>query len=144
MKSVSDATALGGAALDTIRRLEARIRYQEVYIATLKAAAVAAGSAELPDELPAWAEGLTAQEAALLGVLASRPGRVFDKFTIDEALPHQDHAAERQVKLVDVVVCKVRKKKGADWIETVWARGYRAGPGFLEVLTGIAPVAKAA
>lgn len=70
---------------------------------------------------------LTGKEQMILEALATRE-RVQSKGDLMNALYNQG-ADEPEVKIVDVFVCKLRKKLrengGGDPIETVWGRGYR-------------------
>jgi DNA-binding response OmpR family regulator len=49
---------------------------------------------------------------------------------IIEHLPGHDHARERQLQLVDIVVHKVRRKLGALTIEAERGVGFRLGEAF--------------
>ncbi len=83
---------------------------------------------------------LTGKETLLLLILASAPGRTFSK----EGLLAQMYAGgvedEPELKIIDVFVCKVRKKlaeihpDAEGLIETVWGRGYRLTDGKEEVV----------
>lgn len=83
------------------------------------------GSVELPAE---WR--LTATESRFLSTLLSAPG-VVTKEALHVGLSDRDEP-DTELKIVDVIVCKVRKKltaampKGVTAVETVWGRGYQA------------------
>lgn len=71
--------------------------------------------------------GLTGQEAKLFGALLKR-----DIITKEAAMSvlyglRPDGDEEVEIKIIDVFVCKIRKKleKFEIGIETVWGRGYR-------------------
>lgn len=71
---------------------------------------------------------LTKQESVLLATLADRPGLLITKAMCMLAL-YQGHD-EAKIKIIDVYVCKLRKKisaatGGLDVIESVWGQGYR-------------------
>lgn len=71
---------------------------------------------------------LTGQETALLTTLAARPGAVITKAMCMLAL--YNGRDEPQIKIVDVFVCKLRKKiaaatGGLDCIETIHGQGFR-------------------
>ncbi|TIU02389.1 MAG: response regulator transcription factor [Mesorhizobium sp.] len=71
---------------------------------------------------------LTSQETLLLTTLASRPGAVVTKAMCMLAL--YSGRDEPQLKIIDVFVCKLRKKiaaatGGLDVIQTVWGQGFR-------------------
>jgi two-component system cell cycle response regulator CtrA len=70
---------------------------------------------------------LTSKEYAILELLAMRKGTVLTKeMFLDHLYGGID---EPEVKIIDVFVCKLRKKlseasSGVNYIETVWGRGY--------------------
>ncbi|TGP28229.1 response regulator transcription factor [Mesorhizobium sp. M2D.F.Ca.ET.232.01.1.1] len=71
---------------------------------------------------------LTHQETVLLTALAARPGSVVSKAMCMLAL--YNGRDEPQSKIIDVFVCKLRKKisaatGGLDVIQTVWGQGFR-------------------
>lgn len=73
-----------------------------------------------------WRFGLTGQEAAMFAILYDAKGRTLSKYALEDVLPGRDDVSERAVKIVDVTVCKARRKLGDPaLIETVWGRGYR-------------------
>ena len=68
---------------------------------------------------------LTGKEYALLELLALRAGDVLSKADMMDHL--YEPGKEPEVKILDVFICKMRRKlrlAGVDPIETVWARGY--------------------
>lgn len=74
---------------------------------------------------------LTPIETKLLMALALDPSRTFSKDDIMDRLYDGENEPER--KIVDVLVCKLRRKLaemngGLDVVETVWGRGYRFVP----------------
>lgn len=79
---------------------------------------------------PAWAAGLTVNETTLMAALVEAYPRVLSQVDLDAIIPAHDHAVERDLKCVDVLVCKVRKKMGRDVIENLWGRGYRCSETF--------------
>jgi DNA-binding response OmpR family regulator len=70
---------------------------------------------------------LTKMEARVMRSLAERSGRTVSKGALMDAL-YFDRPREAEPKIVDVMVCKIRRKlKGSAWIvETIWGQGYRA------------------
>ena len=79
----------------------------------------------LPDEL-----NLTPMEARLLEALMRTPkGSVATKERLHGAMADADEP-DTQIKIVDVIVCKVRKKLSARGlkINTHWGRGYSLSP----------------
>jgi two-component system response regulator QseB len=66
---------------------------------------------------------LSSREAALLGVLAARPSRVFSR---DELRERVFDAAESS-SIVDTYVHYLRRKLGRSVVRTVRGIGYRAG-----------------
>ena len=71
---------------------------------------------------------LTRGEAALLTRLISAKPRAVDRYALEAAIPARDHAADRNVKIVDVLLCKLRKKLGRQVIETLPGIGWRINP----------------
>lgn len=72
---------------------------------------------------------LTRQEAALFGQLVALPGKLITRERLLANL-YLVEADEPQIKIIDVIVCKLRKKLSpldVD-IQTVWGRGYRYVP----------------
>jgi DNA-binding response OmpR family regulator len=69
--------------------------------------------------------GLTAQENRFLGALVARP--LATRELIMVALYHHRGGDEAEMKVIDVLACKLRKKlkPHAVAIHTVWGRGYR-------------------
>jgi two-component system cell cycle response regulator CtrA len=71
---------------------------------------------------------LTNKEYAILELLAMRKGTVLTKeMFLNHLYASMD---EPEIKIIDVFVCKLRKKLadasgGTNYIETVWGRGYR-------------------
>lgn len=78
---------------------------------------------------------LTAHEAALVMLFASAPGRVFSKEMILSHLYSSHPDEEPEMKIIDVFICKTRNKlsgvhpDAAQFIETIWGRGYRLPSG---------------
>ena len=68
---------------------------------------------------------LTAREWALLEALLSRPGQIFSKAQLEEKLYAFD--AEVESNTIEVHVSRLRKKLGAQVIETERGLGYRLG-----------------
>lgn len=70
--------------------------------------------------------GLTGQEAKMFGILYKRE-LVTKQQALDALYGDRPESDEAEIKIVDVFVCKMRKKmKPFDiQIETVWGRGYR-------------------
>lgn len=71
---------------------------------------------------------LTPGEAAVLLKLAGAKGRVVDRLTIEAAVPARDHVADRNPKIVDVLICRLRKKIGPGVVQTVERMGWRINP----------------
>lgn len=104
-----------------------RLRRQ---VETLKAQIKSLGAEVV--EVPRWALDLTAQEAALMGVLIAKSPRVVNVYDLSDAIPHQDHVNDYDTHGINVVVVNIRKKLGFDAVENVWGKGYRVGPLFRE------------
>jgi DNA-binding response OmpR family regulator len=118
---------------EIVRSQQAVIRQQAELIDVLKGALAAAGVSSVP-MAGFWLGGLTPQERALLGVLYARYPQTVAREVILDFLPGQDHARERQLQMVDVLVHKVRKKFGADAVVTQRGHGFHMGEGFYEAL----------
>lgn len=85
------------------------------------------------DAAPAWTDQLSIQEATFVHVLLRVHPHALDKVQIYNRLPHQDHVKEGDLKLCDVLACKIRKKLGKEVIETIWGRGYRISTAFWQL-----------
>jgi two-component system OmpR family response regulator len=70
--------------------------------------------------------GLTAHEYRLLAYLMHRAGQVVSRSELVEHLYAQDF--DRDSNTVEVFVGRLRRKLGADLIETVRGMGYRLVP----------------
>ncbi len=93
-------------------------------------------------EMPAlavapWMASLRGQEIALIAALNAAHPRALDIYALDEALPRQDHAADRSVKGVHVAIHGVRKKLGAHVIDTVRGHGWRLSDTFVADLKAL-------
>jgi two-component system cell cycle response regulator CtrA len=77
---------------------------------------------------------LTGKETSMLLLFASSPGRVLSKEMIMENLYTAGIDDEPEMKIIDVFVCKLRRKltdvhpDAEKFIETIWGRGYRLPP----------------
>ena len=82
--------------------------------------------------------GLRRREYAILELLALRKGSTLTKDMIMCRL--YGGMEEREIKIVDVYVCKLRKKLssagGETYIETVWGQGYLMPVLEVDVLPG--------
>ena len=68
---------------------------------------------------------LTAREWALLEALLARPGQLLSKAQLEEKLYAFDSEVESNT--IEVHISRLRKKLGADNIETERGMGYRLG-----------------
>lgn len=68
---------------------------------------------------------LTTTEARIASMLNDRAGALVAKRVIHDGLYSMSNDDAADIKIVDVLICKMRKKI-PDWIETVWGAGYRA------------------
>ena len=74
---------------------------------------------------------LTGKELRMMLVFASAPGRIFSKEGLMNRMYREGVDDFPEVKIIDVFVCKLRKKladihpDAEHFIETVWSRGYR-------------------
>lgn len=112
--------------LRTIAEQRETIRELEALVDLLKGA-LAAGGRDPEPEFQAWMIGLTPQERALVGALYRAYPRPLSKHALLDLIPGQDHVEDRQPELVAAKVCHLRKKLGADIIESVRGLGYRLG-----------------
>ena len=88
---------------------------------------------ELKKQAGGWAEqlnidafragGLTANEAFLLAMLYDDKGRSVTRVILDDRVPST--VEERDFHVIDVFVCKIRRKIGRDVIGTI--HGFRSG-----------------
>ena len=102
---------------DLVEQQQAEIAFLRERIRQLEEALIP------PLDFPvAW--GLTGAEARVFAHLKSRP--VATKQSIMMALYSDRPGAEPEIKIVDVFICKLRKKLTPFGvvIETVWGRGY--------------------
>jgi two-component system cell cycle response regulator CtrA len=73
---------------------------------------------------------LTHKELSTLIVLAEAPGRVLSKESILTGIYFEGVDDEPDIKIIDVFICKLRKKlteihpDAEGFVETVWGRGY--------------------
>jgi len=107
------------------------IRQQDELIEVLKGALAASGLSAVPTHA-GWMSGLSPQERALVGVLYARYPQPVRREVALELLPGNDHARERQLQVVDVLVHKLRKKLGGEAVITERGAGFRLGSAFYE------------
>jgi two-component system, cell cycle response regulator CtrA len=69
-----------------------------------------------------YRDRLTGKEFAILELLAANAGKTVTKAAILSHL--YGGLDEPEMKIIDVFVCKLRRKIGSECIETVWGRGY--------------------
>jgi DNA-binding response OmpR family regulator len=73
--------------------------------------------------------GLARQEARLLEELRRRPGCALKESLFMAAWSEADkRGRDPSLKILDIYVCKLRRKLGADAIITRWGRGYELAP----------------
>ena len=80
--------------------------------------------------------GLSRSEGTIFGLLVKNP-LVTKEMALSGLYLHKQDEAE--IKIVDVYVCKIRKKLKA-WdiqVETVWGQGYRLAPASRPIVEGI-------
>jgi two-component system cell cycle response regulator CtrA len=72
--------------------------------------------------------GLTRSQTRLMAALVDKIGHCVSKKALMDALYFDRAQEEPEAKIVDILVCKIRKKiTGSGFvIETVWGQGYRA------------------
>ena len=83
-----------------------------------------------PDVPQNWRKyHLTRAETIIADMLFAKRGRVIAKSTLMDALYFNRPNSEPDPKIVDIFVCKIRKKLPAEFqIETVWGIGYKMVP----------------
>ena len=69
-------------------------------------------------DMPRWAVEVAPVQAAILAALLKVHPRGLDAYTLEELSRTRDHAAERDVKIIHVQVCRIRSRFGADAVET--------------------------
>lgn len=76
-----------------------------------------------------WGARLTAQEMAMVGLLARAGRRPLNRYHLVECLPGQINGAggDRQAQIASVVICKLRAKTEKAAIENIHGQGYRLG-----------------
>jgi DNA-binding response OmpR family regulator len=72
---------------------------------------------------------VTPSEARMLELLHRRYPRVVSKGAIMDAL-YGDAEEEPKAKIIDVFLCKIKKRLGRDTIQTVWGQGLRLSEPF--------------
>lgn len=68
---------------------------------------------------------LPRQQAEILHALMAARGRPVSRWNLAATLTVRDHAIDHDVKIVDVLICKLRKKVGKGYIETIKGVGWR-------------------
>ena len=71
---------------------------------------------------------VTPQAASILLALFQAGGQMVSRAMLDDAMPAVRRDPDFSTNVVDVMVCKARKRLGRDAIENVWGRGYRMTP----------------
>lgn len=73
--------------------------------------------------------GLTGGEAVVFGFLLKRAGRSVPRRALHDALDHARGGEVKSEKLLDVYICKIRRKLAGRWaIHTIWGFGFRMEP----------------
>ncbi len=76
-------------------------------------------------EIPTWVWSLSRQERELLQALVVAYPRALTDAYLDQVVVHHEHAAERGVNVIPVIVSRVRHKLPMGGIERVKHVGYR-------------------
>ena len=107
----------------------ARIQVLQTQIARLQERCAALEAALGADINPHVVLGLTGQEAAVFGLLMAR-GRASREQIMAALYGLRPDGEEAEIKIVDVFVCKTRKKLRRFGIEitTLWGQGYAISP----------------
>jgi DNA-binding response OmpR family regulator len=110
-----------------VAALEAELARKDALLAPLRLR-LEPSDAELAEVELMVRHRLTRGESAVLtALLAARP-RSLDRYSLDAAVPARDHARDRDVRIVDVLICRLRKKLGPGVIETTPGWGWRIDP----------------
>jgi DNA-binding response OmpR family regulator len=106
------------------------LKEQEQLIQMLDAGLLAAGVKDRPQYAP-WMTELNPQERALVGALYTVYPRLIARTDLLEYLPSPGRdELDRQPEIVNVIVCKARKKLGFDAIENQRGIGFKLGDEF--------------
>lgn len=76
-------------------------------------------------------------EASVLRRMFDAGGRVVMKVQLQEAIPARDDVRDRLLKEVDIYVCRLRKRLGAQAIETVYGKGYRLSASGMDIVGNV-------
>ena len=110
-----------------VAALEAELQRKDALISLLVMRIEADGGEVAEVELMVRHRLTRGEASVLLALLSARP-RTIDRYNLEAAIPARDHARDRNVRIVDVLVCRLRKKIGREVIETVPGRGWRIAP----------------
>lgn len=104
-----------------------RCENRQLHAEIARLRATLAGLGVDPGEIaPPWTSRLTPTQAAVVGVLLDRHPRSVDAYTLEELTRVSDHARERGVGVINVLVLQIRKRLdlGRDAIVAVRGRGF--------------------
>lgn len=87
---------------------------------------------------------LPAGPAWLLSRLVAADGRLFRRDALIDHLPANDSSLDRNEKIIDVYMVRIRKALGADGVETVWGVGWRLTPAGRQRVRAVLEQAEAA
>jgi len=110
-----------------VAALEAEVARKDALIALLSLRLEAEGGEVAEVELMVRHRLTRGEASLLLALLAARP-RAIDRYNLEAAIPSRDHARDRDVRIVDVLLCRLRRKIGREVIETIPGRGWRISP----------------
>jgi DNA-binding response OmpR family regulator len=118
-----------GRYLFRCRELELELQQADAMIDVLKGA-LAAETVEAIG-VPQWAKALAPQHRAIMGALVAKFPHYMTREALDSCIPHQDHTVACHLRMIDVLVCRVRKILGPDTFEALRGAGYRVSPEFM-------------
>jgi hypothetical protein len=111
-----------------ITHLEAIIADQDETIRQLRREIEIRGSDEVCLALQRFA-GLTLQESRVMAMIYAAKGRPVRKVIINDSLPDaHDVPGDRDPKIIDVWVSRIRNKLGYDSIKTIWGGSIAISP----------------
>ena len=105
-------------------RVDAYITYLKARISVLEARLLALG---METATGAWIVGFSPQERSMLEMLSSAYPRFISLYDLEERLSGRDHARDRDVRIVRVIISRIKSKLGKDVIVNEPGTGYRLG-----------------
>lgn len=120
---------------EVIARLEQEIEDLEALVDLLKGALASQGMEKTPCP-PRWATLFSPQQRAMLGALYEAYPQCLTREALLELLPSSDHALERSVNQVSVLLTRMKALLGEPAAERVRGAGFRLTSKMCAVLSG--------